>query len=80
MKDLIGALDGSDCREHREQARGAARRHFRGPLACAAGANLDLKARAQRIAALGEAHASSQFLTDLTLQRLEMFSTVRGQR
>lgn len=40
----------------------------------------DLKARAQRIAALGEAaRIRVNFLTDLTRQRLDMLSGVRGQ-
>nr|WP_295373330.1 hypothetical protein [uncultured Sphingosinicella sp.] len=40
----------------------------------------DLKARAKRIAALGEAaRIRVNFLTDLTRQRLEMLSGVRGE-
>lgn len=40
----------------------------------------DLKARAKRIAALGEAaRIRVNFLTDLTRQRLEMLSTARGE-
>ena len=40
----------------------------------------DLKARAKRIAALGEAaRIRVNFLTDLTRQRLEMLSVVRGE-
>ena len=40
----------------------------------------DLKARAKRISALGEAaRIRVNFLTDLTRQRLEMLSAVRGE-
>jgi hypothetical protein len=77
---LIGALDGSDVESIEsklEELRGAISevRSMGGWRE-----SPDLKARAQRIAALGEAaRIRVNFLTDLTRQRLEMFSNVRGQ-
>jgi hypothetical protein len=77
---LIGALDGSDvegieCKLEELRTAISEVRSMGGWRA-----SPDLKARAMRIAALGEAaRIRVNFLTDLTRQRLEMLSGVRGE-
>jgi hypothetical protein len=79
-EELIGALDGNDVEsiEGRLEELRTAIAEVR-----AMGGwreSPDLKARAKRIAALGEAaRIRVNFLTDLTRQRLELLSAVRGE-